>query len=207
VPTQAVAQVSCGGFTEAQAAALGYDTFQGNANDNTYTNNTGNWVWADGGGGNDTLISNSGNDIMCGGPGNDTIETKGGFDSAYGGFGNDTIKLGDGDFDYAEGGEGNDSIYGGSGPDLAYGDDQPGAVPSAVGADFLDGGDEDDQLFGGPGSDNLLGKSGTDRLFGDEGNDILKGGNGPAGEADEGDGGTGLGDQCVQFEVGPFNCP
>ncbi|MBA3492589.1 MAG: hypothetical protein H0T87_00265 [Gammaproteobacteria bacterium] len=183
---QAPAQ-TCGGVTQATALNNGYTTFQGGAANDTFVDTSGAAIWAHGGGGNDTLESGSGDDIICGGGGNDTITTGDGNDDAFGGTGNDTI-------------------YGGRGPDSIYGDDQPGLLPSTVGADVLDGGPDDDELSGGPGSDNLLGKSGTDQLFGDDGNDILNGGT-SVGDADEGDGGGGLGDQCVQLEVAAVNCP
>lgn len=205
--TPAHAVQVCDGMTEAFAASLGYVTFSGTAANETFIDTSGAWVWAHGGGGNDTIESGSGHDRICGGAGNDTITTGDGLDSTFGDTGNDTINLGPGVIDHAQGGKDNDTINGGPGPDVIYGDDQPGALPSTAGADVLDGGDDDDTLYGGPGRDDLLGKSGTDQLFGEDGNDILKGGNGPANEADEGDGGAGLGDQCVQLEVAPVNCP
>jgi Ca2+-binding RTX toxin-like protein len=208
IPASAAAFVpTCDGFTQAQAAALGYATFQGTSADETFVDTSGAWVWAWGGGGNDTIESGSGDDRICGGGGNDSVTTGDGLDSVYGDAGNDTIDLGPGVFDIARGGKDTDTINGGTGPDSIYGDDQPGALPSTVGADVLDGGPDDDDLFGGPGIDVLRGGSGTDRLFGDDGNDILKGGNGPLGELDEGDGGGGLSDRCVQLELPAVNCP
>ncbi len=82
-----------------------------------------------GGGGNDNLISGSGNDMLFGQAGNDTLLGKGGNDLLFGGEGNDTLTGGDGDDQmFGEGGNdrmiwnpGDDSdlMEGGAGTDTA----------------------------------------------------------------------------------------
>jgi Ca2+-binding RTX toxin-like protein len=77
-----------------------------------------------GGGGNDTLVGGSGNDLLFGQAGNDTLLGKGGNDLLFGGDGNDTLTGGTGD-DQVFGEGGNDRMIWnpGEGTDLNEGGD------------------------------------------------------------------------------------
>ena len=55
---------------------------------------------------------------------------------------------------------------------------EPVAVYSNAGNDFIRGSAFDDVMFGGAGRDTLSGEDGDDWLFGERGNDILRGGGG-----------------------------
>ncbi len=68
--------------------------------------------------GNDTLLGNSGTDVLYGFEGNDSIDGKAGNDTLYGGAGNDSILGGSGN-DTLYGEQGNDTIDGGDGWDQA----------------------------------------------------------------------------------------
>ena len=76
-----------------------------------------------GGGDDDTLITNAGNDTVNGGTGNDTVDGGTGADLIDGGADNDVLFGGAGNF--------NDTIIGGSGDDL---------ITGGLGQDFLTGG-------------------------------------------------------------------
>ena len=54
--------------------------------------------------------------------------------------------------------------------------DKPSVAFGHGGADYLVGGDADDDLFGGPGNDVLQGGDGRDDLYGERGRDSLYGG-------------------------------
>jgi Ca2+-binding RTX toxin-like protein len=120
--------------------------------------------------------------LMDGGSGDDWIFGAGSVDIIIGGEGNDL----------AQGAAQGDTILGGAGNDALSGDnyqsmiflasDQSGAwevhdpnpwdpynyVPSAQhGADFIDGGEGDDEISGNGGADILFGGSGNDNIFGD----------------------------------------
>ncbi len=161
-------------------------------------------IRVEGGPGNDTIWTGSGNDVINGGPGrdqifagegNDIIDGSDGNDGLFGGPGDDTISGGNGN-DLICSGDGDDTIDGGAGIDLLHAGD---------GNDFVTGGTENDTLFGGPGDDELFGQQGNDliragsgadivdgglgrdHIFGDSGNDVIDGGDG----ADRIDGGSG----------------
>jgi len=192
---------TCNGFTEADATALGYVVFVGGPGNDNYVNlNPVDWNWVWTAGGQDTIQTSDGNDMICGMDGNDTIDSGDGFDSVYGGAGNDTIDLGDGLFDFAEGGADNDTINGQAGPDAIYGDEQS-SFSTASGKDTISGGADADALNGGPEADSIAGNAGDDTLDGDDGADDLKGGD----DVDTADGGGGLLDTCVAETV--VNCP
>lgn len=72
----------------------------------------GGLTFAQGSGGNDTIIGALTNDTIFGGDDNDSVEGGNGADSINGGNGDD-ILLGDGGVDVIDGGAGNDSIRGG----------------------------------------------------------------------------------------------
>lgn len=72
-----------------------------------------------GNGGNDTLTTAGGADILIGGEGNDTLTSGAGSDRLFGGDGVDILDAGD-DADFLAGGTGNDTMRGGGGNDLYY---------------------------------------------------------------------------------------
>lgn len=108
------------------------------------------------GGGNDTVRTASGIDIVDAGGGDDTVNSGPGSDTVRGQGGHDVIDTGLG-VDRANSGAGNDVVRGGEGDD------------------FLRGSSGNDQLFGGPGDDQLSGEAGVDQLYGEDGNDRLNG--------------------------------
>ncbi|NML27864.1 calcium-binding protein [Zoogloea dura] len=74
-----------------------------------------------------------------------------------------------------------DKVFGGNGNDTIFGDDpeefntmyaSPEAADAVYKADYLDGGDGDDELYGGSGKDTLLGGKGDDLLWGGKGDDV-----------------------------------
>lgn len=169
----------------------------------------------DGGAGNDTILGDNGQllPLMFGVTGgNDTIRSGTGDDLVFGQGGNDHIQGHDGD-DTIYSGEGNDIVFGGTfytliGPPIAFPD----------GADFVDAGAGNDTVYGdnwqvgvpptisfGGAGDTLRGNSGDDVLFGQTGNDDLQGGTGDdtllAGVGDDvADGNTG--NDTVRGDVG-----
>lgn len=92
-----------------------------------------------------------GNDFIDGGDGNDLISGDGGADILFGGAGNDHV-FGDAELD----------------PSVKNGQSILQADPAYHQADYLDGGDGDDQLVGGGGNDSLFGGNGADTLDGDD---------------------------------------
>ena len=103
---------------------------------------------ANGGAGNDTLLS-SGEAMLSGGTGNDSVTTEG---WAYGDEGDDMVS---GGF-FASGGAGNDYVttsYGAGSETLLYGDAGSDHVVGGAGDDFISGGAGKDYLTGGAGAD------------------------------------------------------
>ena len=125
-------------------------------------------VRVDSGGGNDTVRTGSGIDIVYAGAGDDNITTGAGPDLVRGMGGHDVVDAGHGN-DRVSGGAGNDQLNGHTGDD---------AIRGGAGYDTLTGGDGDDQLFGDADGDTLHGDAGNDRLYGLQGNDGLFGGAG-----------------------------
>ena len=101
---------------------------------------------ADGGWGNDILITGSGDDELNGSWGDDLIDA---------GAGNDQV----------EGGWGDDHLFGGSGRD---------DIDGGWGDDILNGGSGDDRLDGGWGADTLNAGSGDNELRGGWGADVFE---------------------------------
>ncbi len=97
---------------------------------------------------NQTIIGDSGANILNGGEGNDELNGRRGDDKLRGNSGDDNLN----------GGLGQDTVVGGSGNDI------------------VNGGRGDDKLLGTSGNDLLLGRSGNDILLGGAGDDILEGG-------------------------------
>jgi Ca2+-binding RTX toxin-like protein len=118
--------------------------------------------------GNDTLLSDKGDDAIWGDGGNDSINAGDGADNVFGGEGDDIIKDPFGD-DVLRGNQGNDVILATRGLDLVFGDQ---------GNDYLVLGQDASEIFGGQGDDFILGGNGADALLGNEGNDWIEGGPG-----------------------------
>lgn len=155
----------------------------------TFTVDSGESWWADGGRGSDTmtaicpggfcgvLLGARGADLLegkslFGGEGDDTLTGTTGRDSLSGEQGNDTlIGMGGNDFllgskgdDSLDGGHGSDRIDGGFGNDNLFGSFGNDKMDGARGEDRLDGWDGDDRLHGGQESDLLRGRAGDDRF-------------------------------------------
>lgn len=111
------------------------------------------------GDGNDTVLSDLGDDSIEGGAGDDRLE---------GGAGADTI-LGD---------EGADRIWGGEDDDLILGGDGNDTIEGNTGADYIEGGAGDDSILGDTGDDTIIGGDGNDWLRGSVGYDSMSGGTG-----------------------------
>ena len=152
--------------------------------------------YIDGGLGNDTLTGHGGNDVIDGGDGEDYIQGDGiilpGYYTSVAEtqHGNDVLD-GGADADILVGGGKDDGLFGGTGNDKLWGDDQSEVQLGGQyhGSDYLDGGADDDQLTGGGKDDFLFGREGADMLWGDaddeadlggqyHGNDYLDGGDG-----------------------------
>ena len=109
----------------------------------------------DGRGGNDTITTAAGPDIVYGGDGDDVISTSEGNDYVAGGADNDTISGGDGD----------DSLHGNAGDDVLSGQHGHDVVSGGAGIDQVAGHQGQDVLIGGSGADQVLGNSDRDLLF------------------------------------------
>lgn len=133
--------------------------------------------YIDGGAGNDRIEGNGGADFLLGGTGNDQLygdenrSVDGKYiTDAYGG--NDYIDAGDDD-DSVQGGAKDDFILGGAGKDTLFGDNNFGDLTpaagevTAAGADYIDGGNDNDRIWGEGGADQLFGGSGDDQIMGD----------------------------------------
>jgi len=170
--------------------------------------------YIDGGPGDDGINGDRGSDTIYGGDGNDNIyaEDIGSIHEVT----SDYLNGGPG-HDYLSGALGGDVLVGGDGDDRLFGDNDPGEATNhriefpgittiysaggwfqtAGGADYLDGGQGEDELYGHGGSDVLVGGTENDTLYGDgptldgveAGKDLLDGGAGDdvlsgGGEAD-----------------------
>ncbi len=93
--------------------------------------------------GDDSIIGDTGNDIIIGVVGKNTVDGGEGDDIIYSGFGND----------FVVGGVGNDIIYGQGGNDSLFG---------GVGDDIIFGGSDNDIISAGQGTDSLFGGGGSD---------------------------------------------
>ncbi|KAA0273718.1 MAG: calcium-binding protein [Acidobacteria bacterium] len=152
-----------------------------------------------GGNGDDRVYGRGGDDIVCGGTGDDKVFGDGGDDAVYGEEGDDETEGGPGD-DYVLGGseedrviawgEGLDFIDGDYGADVVVGGggDQifGGTLNDRLsvrltkgeddGAQYMNGGYDDDRIVGSELDDALQGNIGEDRIFGHGGDDTLRGG-------------------------------
>ncbi|NJM61157.1 MAG: S8 family serine peptidase [Oscillatoriales cyanobacterium RU_3_3] len=95
--------------------------------------------------GDDTITTDSANDVLMGMKGNDSLNSELGNDTVFGGRGSDTL----------QGSSDDDVLFGGRDADILNGAD---------GSDILLGGEGDDLLDGGSGNDLLTGGSGSDRF-------------------------------------------
>lgn len=152
------------------AGGLGADVLRGDGRanaivDQPFTSEAGQRAdTLDGRGGNDTLTSTDGLDLLLGGGGNDLLEASGGTVTARGSSGSDRLLGGYGN-DVLDGGSGRDRLYGSRGTDQLFG---------GFGTDLLDGAGGNDTLLGGPGRDRLFGERPADG----RGDDVLDGGTG-----------------------------
>jgi Ca2+-binding RTX toxin-like protein len=121
------------------------------------------------GGGDDTIIAATQQDVIRGDDGNDSIQGAAGFDDINGNKGNDTIDGGTAGSDWLLGGQGDDSITAHHDQNQIYGN---------LGNDTLHGGDGGDIVRGGQGDDVIVGGAGKDFISGDRGNDTITGGAG-----------------------------
>ncbi|MDP3254400.1 peroxidase family protein [Bosea sp. (in: a-proteobacteria)] len=119
--------------------------------------------------GNDTIITDFGDDGIWGGAGNDRIESGAGVDLVLGGAGDDIITDSGDTGDFLKGEEGNDVIANSNGLDVIMGGE---------GKDVIFVGVDDTEVFGGEGNDFILGGDGMDFLMGNEGDDWIEAGGG-----------------------------
>ena len=162
----------------------GDDRFEGEANE----------VWANGLGGDDTLVAlagvarfegRAGADVLVGGPASDKVLNGGpGPDRVSGGAGDDALTGADGDLDGFDEDErpAADELDGGPGRDLVTYATRTFAVAVDLADPAPDGASGEDDVLrsvedvrGGSGGDRLAGDDGPNRLFGDQGSDVLLG--------------------------------
>ncbi|MBX9625732.1 MAG: protein kinase [Gemmataceae bacterium] len=183
------------------AAAVGGIHFNGYGGNDWLQNNTAEWVVADGGEGDDTLVGGAGNDwldgregddqlygnggddrlsgytgdnYLRGGDGNDTLLAAYGTDTLLGGDGDDHLEGGAGD-NWVEGNGGNDDILGDLGDDTIFGGDGNDTLHGMWGNDWIYGGAGDDWLYGQAGDDHVFGEGGFDRVNGGQGTNVVSG--------------------------------
>ena len=155
-------------------------------------------------GGNDTILTGTGRDVIDGGSGDNRINADqtnfniptSGSDGVGGDYivtcgdgadiiatwgGNDEVHAGGG-VDQIFTGDGNDVIYAGGGSSMLLQEVQAGRGNDRLyggdDRDNLRGGEDNDILFGGGGNDRVFGEAGADELFGRDGLDQLSGGTG-----------------------------
>ena len=131
----------------------------------------------DGGAGRDDVIGGPEPDTLSGGSGDDDIFGKNGDDELFGDAGEDLIYGGSGE-DFISGGTQDDLIFGQSDDDEIFGDNGEDRIFAGSGDDVVDGGRGPDRIFGSSGDDMLNGSNGADELFGGSGEDVLCGGDG-----------------------------
>ena len=161
--------------------------FEGRAGDDSFTNRTSLISIADGGPGNDRLVSRSGSSLFFGGNGADRLVGGPMEDFLIGGAGDDDIFGGAGP-DKLNGGTGMDRIFGQSGDDTIVAEGGHDIVYGQAGNDLIDAGNGQDLVFGGSGDDMIEGGSSEDTLIGNAGNDTIFGG--PGADFITGDGGA-----------------
>ena len=120
----------------------------------------------------ESLIGNSGHDLIFANAGDDTLSGGAGDDTLRGGGGNDTISGGSNASPESPS-SGNDLIYGETGNDTIYGGDGNDTIFGGLGDDTIEGGDGDDIIFGGEGEDLVRYTSGSDTVDGGADNDFV----------------------------------
>ncbi|MEX2238631.1 MAG: hypothetical protein WEB00_13975 [Dehalococcoidia bacterium] len=168
-------------------AVLNIENATGSAQTDTLVGDSGPNV-LEGGGGADTIRGLEGNDTLTGGPGADTIEPLTGVDEIDGGTERDTliyasvgvnVNLTLGTTTASDGNDSVDAIEnvdGSSVADILVGDDEDNVLRGLGGSDILLGRVGNDLLEGGELNDMLVGAEGKDELFGGTENDTLIGG-------------------------------
>lgn len=126
----------------------------------------GDWAWAWGGEGADTLYGTDGDDELHGELSGAPSPTPLGSDTIYGGDGDDWIRSG----------SSNDTVYGEDGDDVIYCDKGNDQVWAGNGDDVVFGGDGTDTIWAGAGNDLVRAGDGDDVLEGEAGDDVLCGG-------------------------------
>jgi len=111
----------------------------------------------------ETLVGDTGNNVLKGGTGNDVILGNAGDDRIFGDQGNDVVL----------GGQNDDQLLGGQGNDFLFGEEGNDQLEEGQGRGFLDGGAGNDILLGGAGKDVLVGGAGRDTLTGGRGADAF----------------------------------
>ena len=109
--------------------------------------------------------------IANGGSGQDRLLTVDGPATFDGGAGNDDVIGGPSD-DLLVGGSGDDDLFGNGGDDQIFGDSGEDLIYGGNGDDVIGGGTQDDLIFGQSGADTIAGDNGEDRIFGSSGNDL-----------------------------------
>jgi Ca2+-binding RTX toxin-like protein len=145
---------------------------------------------ADGGAGDDTLLSGAAQETLLGGEGQDWLDGGDGADSllggagdnqVFGGSGNDSVTAEDGDDtlsgqegdDWLLSDRGNDSLSGGDGADTLIGGDGDDTLAGGAGDDVIDAWDDRDVVWGGDGRDTITVWGGDDTVFGGAGDDVI----------------------------------
>jgi Ca2+-binding RTX toxin-like protein len=133
-------------------------------------------------GGDDWIVTGTGDDQVTDNAGNNLIDTGGGADNIFAsGTGNDWILAGEGD-DFVtdvggtnriEAGAGVDVVNSGGGNDLVLAGDGDDVVNDEGGSNLIEGGAGRDILAGGTGTDWIEGGAEGDIVAGGEGNDTL----------------------------------
>lgn len=168
-------------------AVSGYDgQFQPTDGDATSFAGIEHFTFVDKVGGDDTITTGDGNDLLKGRSGSDVLSGGGNSDELFGGNGRDWL-YGGTEGDTLEGGNGNDRLFGEAGHDTLYGGDGNDRIFGGLDHDVIEGGTGNDRLFGGLGDDFIVGGAGDDHMFGgngadfiiaDEGADVVDTGNG-----------------------------
>ncbi|MCZ8141726.1 MAG: calcium-binding protein [Acetobacteraceae bacterium] len=145
---------------------------------------------ADGGAGDDTLLSGAAAETLLGGDGRDWLDGGAGADSLSGGAGanqvfagagNDSVTSEDGDDviagdagdDWLLSDRGHDSVSGGDGADTLIGGDGNDTLAGGAGDDVIDAWDDRDLAWGGDGHDTITVWGGDDTVFGGAGDDVI----------------------------------
>ncbi|GAA4130287.1 hypothetical protein GCM10023067_47970 [Aminobacter aganoensis] len=127
--------------------------------------------------GNDTIISDYGDDAIWGGAGDDRIESGAGVDFVIGGAGDDIITDSGDTGDFIKGEDGDDVIANSNGLDVLMGGDGKDVFIVGVDGTEVFAGEGDDFILGGADHDFILGNEGDDWMEGGDGFDVLNGDN------------------------------